>query len=141
MANSSWAPNETSSQIFNEEMWLQGTLLANVGYGVCLTLFVMCVHLLVKQMDHRNMKRQLFLLTYISIIFTLGTLYIGGNTKYTHQMFIEYRNYPGGPDAYERAMFSSPVDELASVAFIAGNWFMDAFLVCYTTMHYLDTRT
>lgn len=130
MYNSSWAPNETSYQIFNEDMWLTGALISNVAYGVVLTLFVMCFYLLVKEINHRNMRRQIFLLTFISIIFTFGSLFVGGNSKFAQQAFVEYRNFPGGPAAFEEAMFSDPVDEIANVAFIVGNWFMDAFLVC-----------
>lgn len=130
MYNSSWAPsNETSYQIFVEETWLLGAMISNVAYGVELTLFVQCFYLLAKQMNHRNSKRQISLLVFISIIFIFGTLFVGGSTKFAQQAFIEYRNFPGGPAAFEEVMFSDPVDQVANVSFIVGNWFMDAFLV------------
>lgn len=131
MSNSSnpWAPDEDAATIYAEETWLQGNLLSNIAYGVELTLFVMCFWILARQTKRSNCKRQLFLLSFISIIFTLGTVFMGAQAKFTQQAFIEYRNFPGGPSAYEEVMYSNPVDEIANVCFIVGNWFMDAFLV------------
>lgn len=127
--NSSWAPNETSATIYAEETWLQGNLLSNIAYGVELTLFVMCFTILVRQLNRFNYKRQMFLLIFISVIFVLGTVFMGAQAKFTQMAFIEYRNFPGGPSAYENAEYSVPVDEIANVCFIVGNWLMDAFLV------------
>ncbi|CCM05255.1 uncharacterized protein FIBRA_07465 [Fibroporia radiculosa] len=129
MSNSSWAPNETASVIFAEETWLQGALLSNIAYGMQLTLFVMCFVTLVRKMDRHNFRRQLFLLSFICVIFTIGTLFMGSQAKFTQQAFIEYRNYPGGPSVYEEAEFANPVDEIANVCFVVGNWLLDAFLV------------
>lgn len=130
MYNSSWAPtNETSYQLFTEETWLQGALLSNIAYGVELALFTMCFHLLVKQMNYRNKTRQICLLLFISVLFVLGTIFVGGSMKFAQQAFVEYRNFPGGPAAFEQVMFSDPVDELANISWVVGNWLMDTFLV------------
>ncbi|KZT71134.1 hypothetical protein DAEQUDRAFT_138610 [Daedalea quercina L-15889] len=129
MYNSSWAPNETSYQIFTEETWLQGALLSNIAYGVELTLFVMCFHLLARQTDRHNKTRQICLLSFITVIFVFGTLFVGGSMKFAQQAFVEYRNYPGGPAAFEEAEFSDPVDEIANVSWVVSNWLMDTFLV------------
>ena len=138
MYNSSWAPTkETSYQIFTEDTWLQGALLSNIAYGVELALFAMCFHLLIAQMNRRNKKRQFCLLSFISILFVLGTTFVGGSMKFAQQAFVEYRNFPGGPAAFEQAMFSDPVDELANVSWVVGNWFMDIFLVS----QFLQDRT
>lgn len=137
MYNSSWAPtNETSYQIFTEDTWLQGALLSNIAYGVELALFAMCFHLLVKQMNHRNKTRQICLLSFISILFVLGTTFVGGNMKFAQQAFVEYRNFPGGPAAFVQAMFTDPVDELANISWVVGNWLMDTFLVSGVVQQY-----
>ncbi|KAJ6547832.1 hypothetical protein DFH09DRAFT_1039879 [Mycena vulgaris] len=122
-------PDETSADLFNESMWLQGTVLCSVGYGVVLTLFAMCFYLLVKQTTRSNYTRSVFFLVYISIEFILATLFQGSIAKYVQLAFVEDRDFPGGPAAYEEDMFSIPVDEIGNVAFVLTNWFSDALVV------------
>ncbi|KAH9841029.1 uncharacterized protein C8Q71DRAFT_742789 [Rhodofomes roseus] len=138
MYNSSWAPNETAHELFEEEAWLQGALLSNIAFGVELTLFVMCFHLLLKQMTPHNARRHISLLVYISVIFSLGTLFVGGNTKFTQQAFVEYRNIPGGPSAFEEVLYSDPVDQVANITWCVSNWLLDTFLVWRFVIIYKD---
>jgi hypothetical protein len=115
-------------------MWLQGYLLTSMAYGVVLTLFFMCFHLLLKQRTKKNHKITCLFLLYISIEFILGTLLMGSTAKYTQLAFIENRNFPGGPGAYEVGMFSIPVGMLGHVAFVLTNLFSDALVVCEFTL-------
>ncbi|KZT71138.1 hypothetical protein DAEQUDRAFT_707469 [Daedalea quercina L-15889] len=116
-------------QIFVEEIWLQGALLSKIANGVELALFVMCFHILVRQMNRHNKKSSTYLLSFITIVFILGTLFTGGNTKFTQKAFVGYRDFPGGPRAFQEADFSDPVDEIANVSWVVSNWLMDMFLV------------
>lgn len=125
-----WAPaDETSAQIFAEETWLQGALLSNIFYGIELTLFFICFKLLLSQMDRTHYKRPAILLAFISVLFVLGTLFVFSLAEFTQLAFIVDRDFPGGPAAYEKAMFWIPVDELGVVVFVMGNWLMDGLLV------------
>ncbi|KAJ7670412.1 hypothetical protein B0H14DRAFT_1027016 [Mycena olivaceomarginata] len=126
---SSYSPDESSADLFNEKMWLHGAVLCTVAYGVVLTLFSMCFYLLVKGMTRSSYKRSLFFLVYISVEFILATLFEGSLAKYVQLAFIEDRNFPGGPGAYEAAMFSIPVDEIGNVAFVLTNWLSDGLVV------------
>jgi len=76
------------------------------------------------------------MLSFVSVIFILGTIFMACIDKFTQMAFVEYRNFPGGPAAYEQAMFWIPVDELGNVAFVIGNWLMDALLVWRCTVIY-----
>ncbi|KZT08019.1 uncharacterized protein LAESUDRAFT_698085 [Laetiporus sulphureus 93-53] len=131
MTNSSnpWAPYEDAATILAEETWLQGALLSNIVYGVELTLFAICFALLVKQVNRLDYERPVAFLTFITVIFILGTFFMGANDKFTQLAFVENRNYPGGPSKYENDMFWIPVDELGNVSFVIGNWLMDGLLV------------
>ncbi|KAF9815214.1 hypothetical protein IEO21_04731 [Rhodonia placenta] len=133
-----WLPDEDAESIYSEKTWLQGSLLSNIAYGVELTLFVMCFWILAWQTNRSNFKQQLFLLLFISIIFILGTIFMGAQAKVTQQAFIEYRNFPGGPGAYEFVILSNPVYEITSVCFVVANWLMDAFLVWRFVVIYKD---
>ncbi|CCM05488.1 uncharacterized protein FIBRA_07709 [Fibroporia radiculosa] len=124
-----WAPRVSDEERYSEETFLQGALLSNIAYGMQVALFPMCFTALWQKIDRFNYRRQISLLVFVSLIFIIGTLYMGAQAKFTQQAFIEYRDYPGGPSEYELAFFSNPVDEIGNVCFVVGNWFMDAFLV------------
>lgn len=127
--NNSYTPDDTSAQLYAEETWFQGALLSNIAYGAELTLFVMAFHVLRKKMTDGNRKTHLSLLAFIVVIFILGTLFMAFNSKFAQMAFVQFRNFPGGPSAYEEVDFSNPIDEVANVCFIVGNWLMDALLV------------
>ncbi|TFY68025.1 hypothetical protein EVJ58_g1262 [Rhodofomes roseus] len=136
--SSSWAPNQTDSEIYNEKIWLQAMILENIPYGVELTLFVMCFVTLLENLNRFNLRRQIFLLTFITIVFGLGTVYMVTNSLTAQQAFIEYRNYPGGPSAYLSAMFANTVGLTNSVSWVVSNWLLDMFLVWRFLVIYRD---
>lgn len=131
MANSSnpYAPDETAAQIFNDETWLQGELLSCVAYGVELTLFVMCFGIVARQINRSNYKRQLAILSFVTVIFGLGTTFMVAQAVFTQIAFVRNRNFPGGPGAFEVAKFSVSPNEISIACFVVGNWLMDIFLV------------
>ncbi|OBZ67518.1 hypothetical protein A0H81_12740 [Grifola frondosa] len=131
MSNSSYAPDEPYSDIVNERTWLQGGILTGVGYGVVVTLFTMCFHLLFMsiRLGRPNRQKNIVLLVYISVISILGSLFMGSNSAFTDLAFVDDRNFPGGPNAYENSMFSVTADEISNVSFVLTNWCTDALMV------------
>ncbi|EED84843.1 predicted protein [Postia placenta Mad-698-R] len=123
-----YAPDESHHDLVAETEWLQGAMLSGILYGVEVTLFIICFKLLVQQMRRENYKRQCILLAFITTVFTLGTLLMYSIADMTQLSFINDRNFPGGPAAYEVQMYWIPVDEVGVVAMVVGNWFMDALL-------------
>ena len=124
-----WAPAEDSATIVAERAWLQGAIISSVAYGAELILFLMCFYLLYQQTTRQNVRNQLSTLLFCCVIFILGTLFMGSLAKYTQLAFIDNRNFPGGPSAYENAMFSIPIDEIGNVSFVLANWLCDAVIV------------
>ncbi|KAG2154512.1 uncharacterized protein EDB93DRAFT_1320132 [Suillus bovinus] len=113
-SNSSWTPNESSETLLAEKGWLQGTVVSAVAYGIDVALFFMCFHLLWLHTNRTNYKKQLPLLIYITTIFILSTLFMASLANFTQLAFIQDRNYPGGPNAFENTMFGIPVDNLGN---------------------------
>lgn len=74
-------------------------------------------------------KLRIFLLTYITIFFILGTLYIISDARVNQFIFIDDRNYPGGPIAFTTEQYSIPLNVLTNVSHILGTWFADALIV------------
>ena len=62
-------------------------------------------------------------------MFILSTLFYASNVQYTQLAFIDNRNIPGGPTAYELSMFSIPIDELGNVCAVMTTWLCDALIV------------
>ncbi|KAI0693072.1 hypothetical protein BC835DRAFT_1093748 [Cytidiella melzeri] len=121
--------NETSTEIFTEKAFLQGALLSGVAYGTELPLFMMTFWLLWKRRSGTTLVRKYAYITYLVVIFILGTLFYASNAQFTQLAFIDNRNIEGGPGVYEETMFSVPVDELGNVCAIMSTWLCDALLV------------
>ena len=128
MSNTSWTPNETPDVLFTEKTWLQGAVLTGVGYGIVFTLYCMTAHALLvgrRRSDYKNIGW----LVYITIIFFLGSIFMGACAQMTQLSFVQYRNIPGGPSEYENVEFSIPADEAGNVVFVLTNWFADGLMV------------
>jgi hypothetical protein len=133
-------PDESPAQLYAEKTWLAGSIMTGVGYGVVLALFWLCLRSLwyrtrVKDADY---TRNYFFLVYVCVMFTLGTLFIGSNSQFTQLAFINDRNFPGGPSAWEVEMFSISVDEISNVSFVLADWCATALMVWRCVIIYRD---
>ncbi|KAH7918947.1 hypothetical protein BV22DRAFT_1100026 [Leucogyrophana mollusca] len=139
----SYSPSETASQLYAEETWLQGALLTGVGYGIVLALFWLCFRTLWKRIKVKdaNYRRNVFFLVYASVMFILGSLFMGSNCDFTQLAYINQRNFPGGPAAFEEQMFSIGADEIANVSFVLANWLADSLMVWRCILIYRDCGT
>ena len=139
----SWRPNVPESQLFNEKTWLQGAILAAVAYGINLTLFILNISLLGKRAkleikhDTRAKRQTICLLIYICVIFILSTLTMASQAEMTQLGFIDDRDFPGGPAAYEELNFSSPISSLGNYCISLMNWFSAILLVLLPTAIHL----
>ncbi|KAN0101294.1 hypothetical protein V8E55_001278 [Tylopilus felleus] len=128
-SNSSWVPAEDPQTLFSERCWLQGVIVSAVAYGITVSLYFLSFYLLVRDRNRVEFKNRLPLLIYITLSFLLGTLFMCALATFTQMAFIDDRNYPGGPNAFENNMFSIPVDDSGNAAFVLSNWLSDALLV------------
>jgi len=140
MLNSTWKPEESASTIISERTWLAGMILAAVAYGIVFTLFVLTFKQLVKTTTRDNYTQRLPFIIFISLIFILGTLFVGAIAKMTQFSFIDYRLFPGGPAAFEELEFSIPVDEISNVSYVIANWLADGMVVYRFLVIFRNTR-
>jgi hypothetical protein len=127
--SSSWTPDESYETLLAEKGWLQGTVISAVAYGIDVALYFMCFHLLFRQMNRMNYKEHLPLLVYITTTFILSTLFMAALADFTQLAFIQYRDYPGGPNAFENNMFGIPVDNLGNVCGFLTMFLSDGLVV------------
>ncbi|KAG2123756.1 hypothetical protein DEU56DRAFT_829078 [Suillus clintonianus] len=127
--SSSWTPDESSNTLLAEKGWLQGTVVSAVAYGIGVALYFMCFHLLFRQMTRTNYRKHLPLLMHITVTFILSTLFMAALANFTQLAFIQDRNYPGGPNAFEDDMFGIPVDNLGNVCGLIAMLLSDGLVV------------
>ncbi|KAH7883042.1 hypothetical protein F5I97DRAFT_1815368 [Phlebopus sp. FC_14] len=132
------APDESAQQIFAEGTWLQGAIVTAVLYGIVVVLSVMCCRSLCSSIRARDAgyRKNIFFLCYVSLLFTIGTVYVACNSEITQLGFINNRNYPGGPSAFEENTSSPPLN----VAFVLSNWCADLLMIWRCIVVYKDTK-
>ncbi|KAG1769724.1 hypothetical protein EV702DRAFT_1202751 [Suillus placidus] len=136
-------PDKSPAQLYAEKTWLAGSILTGVGYGVVLALF----WLFLRSSWHRTRVKDTdytgncFFLGYICVMFILGSLFMSSNSQFTQLAFINDRNYPGGPSAWEVEMFSISADEIPNVSFVLADWCSTALMVWRCAIIYRDCGT
>lgn len=96
---SSWAPNETASTLFLERTFVSGDVITGTGYGIQLMLYLACARYLWNQRQKRKLQ-PLFLLAYITVLILVETVYVAVQHRTIQDMYVDNRNYPGGPWQY-----------------------------------------
>ncbi|KAF7328661.1 hypothetical protein MSAN_02467700 [Mycena sanguinolenta] len=125
--STSWTPDETAAQLWNERCIFIGQFIGAFGYGVHLTLFVQCVHALYSGRKTRRHNWELLL--FIFILFALGNIGNATSIFYAQKTFIDDRNYPGGPGAYFFEQSTQWVAVLCNSVYIVNTWFQDGLLL------------
>jgi len=141
IANStSWAPiGESSLDILNDSVHLiASTVITGMTYGVVLTLYCICAHILLPQVKTVKRRQAVFTFIYISWMFFFCTVYVASNARNTQLAYVNNRNFPGGPAQYTIFIFDQPTTKVGLVAFFAINWMTDAVLVY--TLFFLFSR-
>ena len=69
------------------------------------------------------------MVSFSTVLFTLGTINFGTGVKFNEMTFIDDRNYPGGPLGFNFGRYSDWRNVLGFAASFALNWTSDAMLV------------
>jgi len=106
---------------------LDGTVIGGVAYGVLFALSCQCLHSLL--LYPRNKKIQWHLVVYVATLFALSTVAFGTEIKFNELTFVDDRNYPGGPLAYNFDQYNNPANVATFASSFIAAWFVDAFLI------------
>ncbi|KAH7924330.1 hypothetical protein BV22DRAFT_1129896 [Leucogyrophana mollusca] len=136
-----YSPQEPAPEIALERATFIGDTLSVLAYGASLVLFLQCMYAFYNRGDMARERRWLFML-YISLMFSFGTAYIGINSTLWRNMFVDDRNYPGGPMGYSLGIYNQPPSVAANAFFVLANWFADGLLlyrclVVYSERHWV----
>ncbi|KAJ2929184.1 hypothetical protein H1R20_g7910, partial [Candolleomyces eurysporus] len=127
-------PGETASDLWMERSNLIGLIIGAVAYGVLFTIFVQCI-LVLRSSDSSRRNTQ-WLMAYSSAVFLLATFGLAGNAKFIQMCYIDYRNYPGGPNAFTFDFYSTFVNMFGTSAYVVMNWLADGLMLYRFAMIY-----
>ena len=68
----------------------------------------------------------------IFVLFTLGTIRIGGNSHFFEMMFVENSDYPGGPAVWFFEHYNAPGNAVSTVTFVIGDIITSTIVVSST---------
>lgn len=134
MSTKYYGPDEPADDVYLERTFLAGDFITGVGYGFQAALFINCAKLLYSRYSKSQRSasyplfkkdgKALFLLFYVTLLFAIETLYAVIQAQTIQSMYIDNRNYPGGPWAYFLATRNVLLNEI-----FYGSLFILTFLV------------
>ncbi|KJA28373.1 hypothetical protein HYPSUDRAFT_129120 [Hypholoma sublateritium FD-334 SS-4] len=107
--SNAWRPDEPAYDIFLERTFLAGDFISGLGYGVQIVLYASCAIFLWKTRRSRG-RQSLFLLLYTTILLSIETIFSAVQARTVQVIYIDNRNYPGGPWAYFLATQNLPIN-------------------------------
>ncbi|KAJ7587157.1 hypothetical protein C8J56DRAFT_1165266 [Mycena floridula] len=122
-----YAPQEPVQLIITEKYDFIGMHLADMLYGVTVILFFRCMIGIL--LPRHGRARKPWMAVYTLVLFGLATIFTGMNLQVSRLGFIDDRNFPGGPEAYQLFLFSTPLALTPNIVFILANWLADALLM------------
>ncbi|EAU92428.2 hypothetical protein CC1G_00647 [Coprinopsis cinerea okayama7 len=100
-----YGPNASPKDILLERTFVAGDLLTGIGYGIQLVLFTSCATYLWGQIRsssrNKSSKRTpVLLLSYMALLLIVETIYVAVQARTVQDIYVDNRNYPGGPWKY-----------------------------------------
>lgn len=99
-----------------------------------MTLFVLCF--IAWWAGRKTVPKSAYcMLVYISCLFVSGSVGNGAQMHLLELAYVDDRNYPGGPGAYETFNGSVASSVISTAAYMVNAWFADGLLVRTKKIH------
>ena len=124
-----WRPDEPQAAdvLRDEELFFEGSIIATIACGAVAILGIECVFMLARKLRKFTWQNVL-LLVYVVLVCSLSIIYAGATIQLAQQTFVDDRNYPGGPAAYQIES-SDRLSFLGDVCIVVSAMLSDALLV------------
>ncbi|KAK0209099.1 hypothetical protein DFS33DRAFT_503470 [Desarmillaria ectypa] len=119
-------PGESTHDLWVEKTNLNGMALALIAYGILLTMVLQCFQGLFAL---RTQERQWWMWIYVSAVLVLATIGVSGNQMFIQMTYINYRNYPGGPNAFTLFFYATTSNLMSFIAYIVLGWLADGLVL------------
>ncbi|KAF8890193.1 hypothetical protein BD779DRAFT_291861 [Infundibulicybe gibba] len=129
-----------ASRVTLERYFLAADFISGVGYGAQGVLYLICIHYLWSQRKARRINK--FMLAYITLLFLLSTVLRVTLAHRTQLVFIENRNFPGGPLEYYEASLGGALNIVSQAAGVAQLFLSELFMVwrCWVVWYSVSRR-
>ncbi|EJD46589.1 hypothetical protein AURDEDRAFT_20524, partial [Auricularia subglabra TFB-10046 SS5] len=122
-----WAPDESADLLWGERSYLDGVFIGAVAYGVHATLFFLTLKLLWAR--PRTTLKDYSWLAYVIVLFIVSSIGNGIQLKFTQMIYIDDRNYPGGPAVFYLDGSTNSLAVFGNSLYIANTWLQDGLLL------------
>ncbi|KAJ7188880.1 hypothetical protein C8R46DRAFT_1056057, partial [Mycena filopes] len=103
-----YGPDEPESTIEYERYFVAGDVVVGAGYGIQFMLWFNCARFL---WGRRKFGRQaMFLLVYMTTMLLIESLFVAVQARTVQMIYIDNRNFPGGPWTFFLASQSAAVN-------------------------------
>ncbi|KAF9077588.1 hypothetical protein BDP27DRAFT_1379385 [Rhodocollybia butyracea] len=122
-----YGPDESETIIQLERFFLAGDVACGVGYGIQLVLYYSCAIYLWKR--RKQSPKSLFLLGYITVLVSVATVFVIVQARTVQLMYVDNRNYPGGPWPFFLATQNWAVNVLFDASLFVLTFLSDALML------------
>jgi len=128
--NASYAPQESAHEIWEEVTYFIGeTVLGGFTLGILATLYVLCLDSIIPQLKKPSRRKwAAFHILYTTTIVGLVTTGSSSNFRFAQVLWIDNRNYPGGPYQFLLNVHSN-IETWGWAAFVVASWFQDTYVL------------
>ena len=127
--NPAWRPDEPSAVLRAEELFFEGSALAIFACGAVTIISLQCFFTLVGKIRRNMPWHTALLFAYVVAIFCLNLIYTGATFRLSQQSWVDDRNFPGGPAAFEAEESQLPLSVTGDACLIISAILSDALLV------------
>ncbi|EJD37909.1 hypothetical protein AURDEDRAFT_173048 [Auricularia subglabra TFB-10046 SS5] len=125
---------ETPAELYIERTNFNALPLEGYLCGIEFVLTVIALHYLVTGKPWRKVEWGMVI--YTMLLFTGSTIYMAAGSQWAENMFINDRNYPGGPVGYYVAAYNTPLIVVGNAAYIFNSFLSDGLLMYRTWIVY-----
>ncbi|KAJ3927510.1 MAG: hypothetical protein NXY57DRAFT_926273 [Lentinula lateritia] len=122
-----YGPDEPQSTVQLERFFLAGDVACGVGYGIQLVLFYSCAIYLWNR--RKQSRKALFLLAYITLLLSVSTIFLIVQARTVQLMYVDNRNYPGGPWPFFLATQNWAVNTIFDACLFTLTFLCDALML------------
>lgn len=135
-----YGPDEDANTIFLERTFLAGDFINGMTLGILICMYFSCIQVLWKQ---RTKRFSTFLMIYITGLFIILLIFSAVSAGTVQQIYIDNRNYPGGPWSYFLATQNLAINVSFIATFFLLTFFADSLIFwrCWTIWSASRRRT
>ncbi|KAF8894656.1 hypothetical protein BD779DRAFT_855688 [Infundibulicybe gibba] len=120
-------PQESAAELILERYFLAGNFVSAVGYGIQVVLYFTCTIYLWRQRKIRRIYA--LMLPYMTLLFALSSTMLVAQAHRVELMFVDNKNFPGGPWAYQEQTSGGMVNLLSTAAELALLFLSELFMI------------